>query len=49
MQPTAEGVETSDQLGCLQALECELVQGYYFYKPLPAPELERLLALDQIR
>ncbi|HAS0799720.1 TPA: EAL domain-containing protein [Enterobacter hormaechei subsp. xiangfangensis] len=31
----AEGVETEDQLERLQALGCELVQGYLFSKPQP--------------
>ena len=31
----AEGVETRDQLVQLQALDCDLLQGYYFSKPLP--------------
>lgn len=35
----AEGVETARQLELLQQFGCELVQGYYFSKPLPADEL----------
>lgn len=31
----AEGVETEEQLELLQALGCELVQGYLFSKPQP--------------
>ena len=30
----AEGVETEEQLERLQALGCELVQGYLFSKPI---------------
>jgi diguanylate cyclase (GGDEF)-like protein len=30
----AEGVETKDQLDILQSLDCHIVQGYYFSKPL---------------
>jgi diguanylate cyclase (GGDEF)-like protein len=44
LQVTAEGIETIDQLTRLQALGCEMGQGYYFSKPLPREELEALLA-----
>ena len=36
----AEGVETEEQLDALKALGCELVQGYFFSKPVPAYEFE---------
>ncbi len=35
----AEGVETREQLNFLYAHDCQLVQGYYFGKPLPAEKL----------
>lgn len=35
----AEGVETKEQLTLLAYLGCDLVQGYYFSKPLPAKQL----------
>nr|WP_287058043.1 GGDEF domain-containing phosphodiesterase [Phascolarctobacterium sp.] len=34
----AEGVETEEQLKVLQKLGCQLGQGYYFARPLPAEE-----------
>lgn len=34
----AEGVETDEQLEFLTVNGCELIQGYYFYKPLSADE-----------
>lgn len=40
----AEGVESAGQASRLHELGCEWVQGYYFFRPLPAPEIERLLA-----
>lgn len=36
----AEGVETEEQLKLLKKLGCELVQGFYFSRPLPPHEFE---------
>jgi diguanylate cyclase (GGDEF)-like protein/PAS domain S-box-containing protein len=41
----AEGVETSQQLAKLLQLGCEYVQGYYFSKPIPANDVEMMLAI----
>ena len=40
----AEGVETKEQLQFLQAHECDMVQGYYFSRPVDAREIEQLIA-----
>ncbi len=39
----AEGVETEGQLAILREGKCDLVQGYYFSRPLPAADFEKLL------
>jgi len=39
----AEGVETLEQLNALRAMGCDMVQGYYFSKPVPAPEYEAFI------
>ena len=39
----AEGVETEGQLEILREGGCQLVQGYYFSKPLPPEEFEKLI------
>lgn len=39
----AEGVETEEQYLALKKLGCAIIQGYYFSKPLPAEEFEKLL------
>ena len=36
----AEGVETASQLHALKDLGCDIVQGYFFSKPVPAAEFE---------
>jgi EAL domain-containing protein (putative c-di-GMP-specific phosphodiesterase class I) len=35
----AEGVEMREQLILLDGLGCDLAQGYYFSRPIPAKEL----------
>ena len=39
----AQGVETAAQLAYLQHHQCDQMQGCYFSRPLPVPDLERLL------
>ena len=39
----AEGVETEKEVEFLKARGCDMVQGYYFSKPLPASEFEKKL------
>ncbi len=43
MRTVAEGVETAEQIDLLKTLGCERAQGYYYSKPLPADEFEKLL------
>ena len=40
----AEGVETQAQLHYLKRQQCDIIQGYYFGKPVPAHEFSALLA-----
>ncbi|MEK3935547.1 sensor domain-containing phosphodiesterase [Sporosarcina sp. FSL W7-1349] len=39
----AEGVETEEQWMRLKQLGCTKIQGYYFSRPLPADEIDKLL------
>ncbi len=43
----AEGVETVEQLALLRDMQCDQMQGYYFSRPVPAEELEKLLREDR--
>ncbi len=38
----AEGAETKEQVERLGELGCEIIQGYYFSKPIPMDEFEKL-------
>lgn len=37
----AEGIETREQVEFLKNQGCQMVQGYYYYKPLPVQEFEK--------
>lgn len=43
MRVVAEGVETLEQVVFLKSIDCDMVQGFYFSKPLEAPAFERLI------
>ncbi|HEY4365430.1 MAG TPA: EAL domain-containing protein [Bryobacteraceae bacterium] len=43
LQVVAEGVETQQQLSLLWSLGCDLIQGFYLYRPLTASAVEELL------
>lgn len=42
MPVIAEGVERREQVDFLRSIGCEYVQGYYFAKPMPVEEYEKL-------
>jgi EAL domain-containing protein (putative c-di-GMP-specific phosphodiesterase class I) len=44
MTTTAEGVETEEQMRCLNLEGCVEVQGYLYSKPVPAGEIAGVLA-----
>ncbi|SFB67791.1 putative bifunctional diguanylate cyclase/phosphodiesterase [Ruminococcus albus] len=45
----AEGVETEGQLKLLRDADCDLVQGYYFSRPVPANEFEVFIEKERER
>jgi diguanylate cyclase (GGDEF)-like protein/PAS domain S-box-containing protein len=46
MDVVAKGVETVDQLNCLSAWHCDLIQGYYFSRPVTVDAMTALLSID---
>lgn len=43
LRQIAEGVETAEQLEALRLIGCDIAQGYFFARPMPASEFARLL------
>jgi len=43
LKTIAEGVETVEQLNMLVEKQCDEIQGYYFSRPVPADEFEKIL------
>ncbi|QSX40521.1 EAL domain-containing protein [Shewanella cyperi] len=43
----AEGIETKEQLEQVFSRGCHTIQGYYFAKPMPLPELDNFIGLDE--
>ncbi|MCZ6829307.1 MAG: EAL domain-containing protein [Gammaproteobacteria bacterium] len=45
----AEGVETEAQLEFLRGLNCDVIQGYFFSRPLPAPDFAEFVTENRQR
>lgn len=43
MPVVAEGVETAEEYKILKELNCDIIQGYYFSKPLPAEDMSAMI------
>lgn len=43
LKVVAEGVETKEEWDYLRSVECEFLQGFYFYRPMPGEDFETLL------
>ena len=46
MEVISEGVETKDQVDFLTEIDCHMVQGYYFSKPMPMQAYEAMWYSD---
>ena len=47
MKTVAEGVEEKDQVEFLAGEGCDMIQGYYYAKPMPGDEYEKRLSADE--
>ena len=47
LKVVAEGVETEQQRTILQALDCDVMQGYLLGRPLPADDFYRQFLVDR--
>ncbi len=43
----AEGIESEEQLEVIREMNCQVAQGYYFYKPMSLDQIEELLTNDK--
>lgn len=48
LEVLAEGVETKEQAEYLKNIGCDLMQGYYFARPMPAEDFEGMLLANGI-
>ena len=44
----AEGIESEYQIAYLKTINCYTVQGFYFSRPLPAPDFDRWIRSFEI-
>ncbi|NOX07967.1 MAG: bifunctional diguanylate cyclase/phosphodiesterase [Gammaproteobacteria bacterium] len=49
LRVVAEGVEDEETLELLIILGCEIIQGYFFSKPIPIDEMSQLLATQTLK
>ncbi len=43
----AEGVEMTEQIEILKIVDCDMIQGFYYAKPLPPEELEEYVGQSE--
>lgn len=44
LETVSEGVETDEQVSFLRGLGCDMIQGYYFYRPMPMRDFEEIIS-----
>lgn len=48
MESIAEGVDNAKQVEVLRRLHCDVIQGYYFSRPIPKDEYEKFIAEHRV-
>jgi FOG: EAL domain len=48
MTVVAEGIETKEEVEMLRKLGCDIIQGYFFGKPMSVHEFEKQIFLKQV-
>ncbi|MDQ2696951.1 MAG: EAL domain-containing protein, partial [Pseudomonadota bacterium] len=43
LEVVAEGIETAEVLETLKAMRCDMAQGWYIGRPMPAEQLQQLV------
>ncbi|MDE6731518.1 MAG: EAL domain-containing protein [Oscillospiraceae bacterium] len=49
LETVSEGVETQNQVDFLKDLGCDMIQGFFYYKPMPGPDFEKVIATQNKR
>ena len=42
MKTVSEGIEDEKQVAFLKDAKCDMIQGFFFSKPIPTPEFEKM-------
>ena len=48
LRVVAEGVEDDEALKCLEAMGCDIAQGFFIARPMPAKEMTQLLGKERL-
>lgn len=49
LETVSEGVETQTQVDFLRDLGCDMIQGFFYYRPMPGRDFEKLLIAQTVQ